>query len=35
MVEKCVKNARTEPEPINRDALVDTVEHSGKVQIRR
>src|SRR6202000_1842585 len=33
MVEKCVKNARTEPQPINRDALVDAVEHSGKVEI--
>src|ERR1700761_9601671 len=33
MVEKSVQNVHTELEPINRDTLVDAVEHAGKVEI--
>ena len=34
MVEKPVENAHTEAQAVDWDAFVDSVEHSGKVQIR-
>src|SRR6516225_7676377 len=34
-VQKTVQDAGAEPQAVDRDAFVDAVEHSGKVQIRR
>jgi hypothetical protein len=33
VVQEPVKNADAEPQAVDRDALVDPVEHSGKIQI--